>query len=212
MKERPLKDVDSAATAQRFRTAVWAIVVCPVFGFAGVIRYGFVGLVIGCVIGFALVYFVTIFLADRVGTAGSTMYFGSGSSTPAKREYSLGDALVMQEKYSEAIAEFERNAAVHSDDPEPRLRLARLYRDRLNQPEQAVHWFKQALSLRTIDGGSEALAARELVELCSNRLKQPERAIPVLARITELQPTTTTGTWARAQLEELKRALRERNG
>ena len=212
MKERPLKDVDSAASAQRFRAAGWAVLACPVFGFVGLIRYGFFGLVVGCVIGFALVYFGTVMLADRAGKTGAALYFGSGSSTPSKREYSLGAALVMQEKYSDAVAEYERNAAVYPDDPEPRLRLARLYRDRLNQPEQAAHWFKQALSLRTIDAGSEALAARELVELCNNKLKQPERAIPVLARITELQPTTATGTWARAQLEELKRALRERNG
>jgi tetratricopeptide (TPR) repeat protein len=211
MKERPLKDVDSAATAQRFRAAVWAVFVCPVFGFVGLIRYGFVGLVVGCLIGFAVVYFGATILADRVGNTGAAMYFGSGSSTPAKREYSLGDALVMQEKYADAVAEFERNAAVYADDPEPRLRLARLYRDRVKQPEQALHWFKQALSLEKIDAGSEAMAARELVELC-NKLMQPERAIPALARISERHPSTATGTWARAQLEELKRALRERNG
>ena len=128
----------------------------------------------------------------------------SGTSTPGPRQYSQGDALAVQGKLPAAIKEYEQNVADFPTDPEPRIRLARLYRDRLQQHEDAVHHFKQVLLLPKLPQTTHAAVARELVELLTVRMHSPNRALPILARLAAQQPDTATGKWAIAELMELK--------
>src|SRR5687767_127420 len=202
LKLPPLKDVDSADQAQRLHAAGWTAMGAVVPAMLGYLFLGITGFLVGYVIGFLFIYFVALRIASGAGSAAASIYMSDGASTPKTRAYAIGDALAMQGKYEEAADEFERNAVVYPDDPEPRMRAARLCRDRMQQYERAAGWFKQILAMPDLDVGYEIQSSRELAEMYSHRLKQPERALPILARLAERHPDTTAGKWARAEMSE----------
>ena len=157
----------------------------------------------------AFMYFGTLWFAERAGSTASTLYFSSGKSTPALRQYSLAESMIARARFDEAAAELERSASQYVDDPDPCLRLARLLRDHMQRPEDAVRWFRQGISRRGCDAGTEIAASRELIEIFTHRLRTPRRALPDLARLAARHPDTPGGEWARRQLHEIKRELRE---
>lgn len=155
-----------------------------------------VGAAMGCLIPLALV--------RGAGRAGSVLYAPSGRSTPRRREYSLADSYAARGLYLEAIAEFEKAIAEDPADSVPYLRVARLRRDRMGDDEGAAQWMKRALADPTMPSGQRLLVLRELVELYQVRMKQPEKATPLLARIAEEAAGTQEGDWARATLVQIK--------
>lgn len=210
---RSPKDTDSAETAHRLRIIAWSI---PIMFIGSGIGFFVAALhdapplpymiVVG--VGMAVVYAGgTYLVASRAATAGASIYFSSGRSTPARAEYSLAESLAARGLLDEAVREYERHAAEQPRDPEPLWRLARLCRDRLDRPEDAVQWFQQILALETLTPAGRTLASRELVELYVRRLRMPERALPVLARLAERLPGTPDAAWARRELTELKRMV-----
>ena len=206
---KQVRDVDSASQAQKLQALGWSMFGGTVVGLAGAMMFGTPGFLIGWIAGSALIFLVTVIVAGGAGSASAALYMNAGSSTPARREYSLGDALVAQGKFAPALTEFERCAAVYADDPEPRLRLARLQRDRLGDMEAAARWFREALAASAIDGGTESLVTRELTELFVQRMRAPERALPALARLAERQSGAASGAWARGEIAEIKRNMQE---
>ena len=165
---------------------------------------GLLGFIGGFFVGWFVVWLIAVGLADRAGAAISSVYMASGSSTPGPRQYSQGDALAVQGKLPAAIKEYEQNIADFPTDPEPRIRLARLYRDRLQQYEDAAHQFKQVLQLPDLPSATNGAIARELVELLTRRMNAPNRALPILARLSAQQPDSAAGKWANTELTELK--------
>ena len=204
---KKLRDVDSADQAQNLHAFGYSLYGGVIFGLLGYFVGGIIGAIAGYVLGSALIYLLTTLFAGGMGAGAATVYMSSGSSTPGKREYSLGDALSMQGKYGEAADEYERSAVVYPEDPEPRLRLARMLRDRVLDYERAAHWFRQALDASEIEPGIEVQAYRELAELYTHRLKQPQRALPVLAKLIDRHPSTPAAQWARAQMAETKQDM-----
>ena len=205
---RSPRDFDSAGRAQNLRAGVYSALAGVIFAFLGARLFGALGFVIGWVVGALILYFLITIIAGGAGNAISRVYLTSGSSTPKPREYSLGDALVSQGKLEDAVREFERAAAMYPDDPEPRLRLARLYRDQLHHVDRAEYWFQRVMQMPAVDAATETLAARELVELYTHRVRQPERALPILARLAARHKGSPTGDWARTELQSLKQRVR----
>ena len=117
--------------------------------------------------------------------------------------------MIARARFDDAAAEFERAAKQYADDPEPCLRLARLLRDHMQRYEDAVTWFRQGVSRRACDAATEIAATRELIEIFTHRLRTPRRALTDLARLAARHPDTPGGEWARRQLHEIKRELRE---
>jgi tetratricopeptide (TPR) repeat protein len=154
-------------------------------------------------------YLFTIGVANAASRGAASIYMPSGSSLPMDRQYSLGQALVASGKFTEAAAEYERCAALYPDDPEPRLRLARLYRDELKLYPMAVNWFNQVLAVPKLAAGTEIMALRELIEVHTHRIGQPRAAAPHLARLIARHPTTPAAEWARTELAALKASMRE---
>ena len=204
---RMMKDFDSAARALQVRTAALSLYGGAVFAVVGVLVAGVPGLVIGWLAGSLCIYVVVSVLSSGAGAAFSSLYWTSGATTPALRDYSLAEALAAKGRLDEAAEEYERCAVVWETDAEPRLRLARLLRDRLKRPEDAAHWFKKVIAMPGVDEGMTQQAARELVELCRVRLRQPERALPTLARLAEQRTASRLGDWARQQTAELRADL-----
>src|SRR5687768_2711752 len=87
-----LKDVDSAEQAQRLHALGYSAYGGVIFGLFGVVAAGPLGFIVGWLIGTGIIYLITVLFAGRMGSAAATVYMTSGSSTPAKREYSLGDS------------------------------------------------------------------------------------------------------------------------
>lgn len=70
--------------------------------------------------------------------------------------------------------------------------------------EDAARWFRRALREAVVPGGVAMMVRKELVELYTHRLDQPERALPELARMAEELAGTDAGVWAAGQVVEIK--------
>jgi tetratricopeptide (TPR) repeat protein len=132
---------------------------------------------------------------------------GSGGTTPHRAEYSRPRALAAQGRYQEAVDAWEIAAAESDGDPEPYIALARLHRDQLGRPEAAGEWFRRARRDARLDPGRDLLVTQELIELYVKKLRQPQKAIPELARLRERFPHTPAGQAAERELRELREQI-----
>ena len=201
------RDVDSAELAFRLRTGAYAIIIGVVFTGLGIAVAGAAGLLIGVASG-VFVYFGVLFFAERSGRIAASVYHSSGSSTPARREYSYADSLVARGMYAEGAAQYRVHSEEHPDDPEPRMRRARVLRDHLEEYEQAFVEYKQILAMPELARETQLAVLREQAELCTHRMREPQRALPFLARISESFSGTPTAAWARQEIADIKAAMR----
>lgn len=184
-------------------------------GAIGALAGGFIG--IGALPGF-LVGFLSVFLLVRLLVTGSgrvagTIYHPSGKSTPHKREYSYAQSLAARGEFEKAITAYELCVADYPEDPEPYLHIARLYRDELERYDDAVAWFKRTRTHAQMEPGHELLATQEIIEIYTQRLREPRKAIPELARLCEQFPGTPAAQSAQLELRELRGMLaREKEG
>ena len=202
-----LRGVDATARTRTLKMLFFAL---P-GGVAGALGSWFAGfgLFPGFVAGSLLVYLVTKSIVASAGVAAGTIYHPSGGSTPAKHEYSYPESLAARGRYDEATVAYEAAISEFPEDPEPYLRLARLYRDKLGQYEQSVRCFKRARNDSAISKGQELLATQEIIEIYRARLGTPTRAIPELARILERFPDDRSAERVREELRKLKEQVRE---
>jgi tetratricopeptide (TPR) repeat protein len=147
-------------------------------------------------------------LLVRIAAGVTHQYLGgSGGTTPHRAEYSQPRALAAQGRYREAAEAWEIAAAESEGDPEPYMALARLHRDQLKDPEAAAEWFRRARRDARLDGGLDLLVTQELIELYVKRLRQPQRAVPELARLHGRFPNTPAGQAAERELRELREQI-----
>lgn len=204
IKLRRLRDTDLGDQMQRLRILPYCFIGMGFGGAIGAKLAGIIGLIIGLPAGFFLMYAAIRAIVEGAGSAAASTYAPSGSSTPAIREYSLAQSLIMREQYPAAVAQLEDDARDNPDDPTPLVLLARLSRDRLNDPERALGAFRRVLRMKDLDAGVEHQLVRELVELAERRLHDPARAFPDLARFADRHRATPAGEWARTELLRLK--------
>ena len=211
-----MRDIDSGAAAQRIQLAAWSLVVAaigaaigvrlaPAFGTTAV-----VAAVGGALLGSSLMYLIGWRFASAAADAVASIFAPSGSSTPALREYSLAESLVVRGQFEEAIRLYLEHGEKDVKDAEPYVRIARIYRDRLERPEDAATAFRESLT-RAEQPGHEQAIARELAELLIHRMNDPRRSMPILARLAERYPASPTGSWARTELAEIKRQLQRQS-
>jgi|GEM_PF-844622 F0F1-type ATP synthase assembly protein I len=206
-----IRDVDSFERAVRIRVFLWSFVgaflglLLGFFAMAGG-RGPWVLLV--CVLaGWGSAYFGPLFIAHMAGRAGGALYAPSGKSTPRKKEHSLAESLVVRGMYEEAFAVFQDAINDDPTDWQPYVRIARIKRDQTSDVEGAAVWFKRAISESGVPSGPRLLMLKEYVELCSGRLETPGKAMPLLARIAEVESDTPEGAWAATALAEIKRTM-----
>ncbi len=163
------------------------------------------GAILGFVVGFGSTYVITTFLVE--GTASLIERIHNPLGTPVKRENSYPESLAARGRFEDAINAYQVCCADYPEDPEPYLRIARIYRDHLEQYEEAVFWFKRARSEAETGAGRELLATQEIIEIYTNKLRTPTRAIPELARIVDKFPDDPAAEWARREIERLKERI-----
>jgi tetratricopeptide (TPR) repeat protein len=153
----------------------------------------------------AFVVWAAAQIASRTAGAVAERYTGvRGGTTPPRREYSAAQALAAQGRYREAVDAYEIAAAESGGDPAPYLAVARIQRDHLRDFHASAEWFRRARRDARLSRGQDLLVAQELVELYTNRLADPSRAIPELARIVRLAPDGPQGEAAARRLAELR--------
>ena len=205
-----LKDVNSAERAFKLRAFAYSFMVVFVAtaasGLLGVpIILGFLG---GLAAG-GLAYFGSLFIAERGARVGASIYQPSGSTTPPVREYSLADSLVARGLTDQAAEAYQLLSEDYPEDPEPRLRHARLLRDKAQRYDDAAQIFKSILTIPNLKSETELVVLRELVELCTHKLRQPQRALPHLARIAQKFGGTPPGEWAREETRAIKQQMQQ---
>lgn len=209
--QQKLRDTDSTQHAYRFKAFAYSGWLGILGMFAGmklaldrgesVLPY----VVGGLVIGWALAYFGGMTIMNVSGRLGHAWFVPH--ATPSAREYSLAESLIVRGLFLEAAAELQRASAAYPEDPAPKLRLARLYRDALQRPEDAITWFRRIIDMDT-DDATEQAVMREMIEVYTHRLQRPRAAAPWLARLADRHPDSTAGAWAKRELAELKREMR----
>ena len=175
---------------------IWAAVAgLATMGAVGMLAF-IPGALVGAVVGHVLVSTVL-----AVGTKFVLATLNpSGASTPHRTQYSRAESLAVRGQFEEAIAAFEEAGAEFPDDPEPYVRIARLYRDKLARPDDAVRSFKRARAVPSVDAGRDILITQELIEIFTRKLGTPRKAIPELARIVDRFPDHPAAAWAKTEL------------
>lgn len=206
------KDKDHFEIALRLRTLPYAVI-CAGLGFMVAVMLGaplFKTILVtaGCGI---FGYLLPLILAEKAGTAGASIYHSTGRSTPPVREYSLADSLAARGMLTEAAEAYELLSQDYPLDPEPRVRLARLLRDRMQRADDAAMWFRSAILIQDLDSAVEIGLLRELSELFTHKLKTPEKALPWLSRLAQKYPQHSGGLWARTEMTEIRQAMKDRN-
>lgn len=214
-RERPddparLQDRDAAAAAFRLKTAYYAGAGAVIGGLGGAFKFGPLGFVAGAALGYGVVFYLTKLFVEGGGALMGKIYHPHGESTPHKREYSEAQALALRGLFQEAIDCYETYVAEFPDDPEPYMGIARVYRDHLKRYDDAATWFRRARQAAGIDRGRELLVTREIIEVYMSKLRQPERAIPELARLADRFSGTREGDLAKVEIERIRAERLER--
>ncbi len=205
--ERLSKDVDQAARAILFKKLALALPGGVVGALAG--WFTGIGIIPGFLVGAVVVYSITSGFVAAAASLFGKVYNPSAESTPRRKEYSQAEALAIRGQYDEAIEAYEVALSDAPEDPEPYIRIARIYRDELRRFDDALYWFKRARSDATIEKGRELLVTQEIIEIYGKRLGEPRRAIPELARLIDRFPDDPVADWARGEMARLRKALTE---
>jgi tetratricopeptide (TPR) repeat protein len=197
-----LRDVDSAQRTRLYQAAAWSLAGGAVGALGG--WFSGIGAIPGFVVGFAVSFFLSLGLAEGAGKVAGIIHNPSGKSTPAVRQYSYPESLAVRCRFEDAIDAYQVCCADYPDDPEPYVRIGRIYRDELRQYDEALVWLKRARTEATVDRGRELLITQEIIEIYSRKLAQPERAIPELARIVDRFPNDPAADVARREIARLR--------
>jgi tetratricopeptide (TPR) repeat protein len=205
MSRKGPKEIDSDKRSRILRIGALSLA-GGIIGALGGWYAGF-GVIPGFVVGFTIVFAVTFGLVEGTGKMMSTVYNPSGESTPVRREYSYPESLAVRGRYEDAIDAYQVCCADFPEDPEPYVRIARIYRDELGQLDEALFWFKRARSEANVDSGRELLITQEIIDIYTKKLDTPGKAIPELARIKERFPHHPSAQWASTEIARLRQKL-----
>ena len=114
--------------------------------------------------------------------------------------------------YDDAIAIYQEVINEIPSDPDPYLRIAGLLKDKVSDPEKGAVWLQHAIQETELPGSWEMVIVRVLTELFRDRIGEPARAAPLLARIAERHEGSPDGEWAREELAKVKRLIADDSG
>jgi len=77
-------------------------------------------------------------VAGIAGRGVAFLYITSGSSTPRRKEHSRAEALAVRGENEAAIVAFQNAILDAPEEGEAYLSIARIYRDEVNKPEEAL--------------------------------------------------------------------------
>ncbi|MFQ5702962.1 MAG: hypothetical protein ACE5HT_02975 [Gemmatimonadales bacterium] len=207
------REIDSSKRVRTLQMASWSLAGGVVGALAGLgIGYkgGFnlaIAVVLGFVLGFLFTFLTAHLLTEGAGSVAGTIYHPSGKSAPPKREYSYPESLAARGHYEDAVTAYQLCCADYPDDPEPYVRIGRIYRDELENYQEALFWFKRARSEATVGKGRELLITQEIIEIYTRKLDTPRKAIPELARLVDRFPDDPAAARAKEEIRRLRETM-----
>ena len=209
MSPKSARDIDAARRARILTAASWSLAGGVIGGLGG--WFIGVGALVGFIVGYVVTFLISAVIVESVGGVAEAIISPSGKSTPVIREYSYPESLAIRGRYEDAIDAYQVCCSDYPEDPEPYVRIGRIYRDNLSQYDEALLWFKRARSEATVNRGIELLITQEIIEIYTMRLNTPERAIPELARLAEKYAGDPAGDSAKQELNRLREGLGEQS-
>jgi len=205
MSPKSPRDIDAARRARILTAASWSLAGGVIGGLGG--WFIGVGALFGFVVGYVVTFLISAVIVESVGGVAEAIISPSGKSTPVIREYSYPESLAIRGRYEDAIDAYQVCCSDYPEDPEPYVRIGRIYRDNLSQYDEAIPWFKRARSEATVNRGVELLITQEIIEIYTMKLNTPARAIPELARLAERYAGDPAGDSAKQELNRLREGL-----
>lgn len=201
------RDVDAAERINRLRAIMWSAYVLLFAVPIGLFTLGFPWGLLAGLLAAASVYGATMLVTHGGARMMGTIHNPQGRVAPERRDYSYAQSLAARGDFAGAVREYERAVIEFPHDPEPYIRIARLKWRELQQPEDAVYWFKRVRTDAEVSLGQELLVTRELIELYRGDLNTPERAIPELARLIDRYPDDPGIEVSKRELAELRQQI-----
>jgi tetratricopeptide (TPR) repeat protein len=212
------RDVDAAARARFLRAAVYMV---PIGFAAGALVGGFIfqklglsqgfGAFLGALLGPVAAMGAVLGLTDLAGSVGLLAFAAPGRGA-TRNDYSRTKALVAHGEYKRAVEEYEGYIAADPADSQLYLELGRLHRDKLNDHDSALTWFRRGLRDSNPEVGMEILLTREAVEMIRKGRLDIAAAAPLLARLAERHADRQEGGWAERELAEVKAEMGKSGG
>lgn len=159
----------------------------------------FIGFPVG---GFVGGFFAAFVFQESVGGLFFRATQGTRGTSPT--EFSDAQALAIRGLHRKALERYRQYADERPRDPRPLILGARLLRDDLSDYGAAVAWLQEAQRREPLDAEAGITIGRELVELFEERLGDPSRALPELARMADRYRGSRAGDWAARRLAELR--------
>jgi tetratricopeptide (TPR) repeat protein len=138
------------------------------------------------------------FLANLLGTSVTDFIYPTGGGEV--KSYDIAEKLTVEERYTEAIAEYERVIGEDPEDVVPRVRLADVH-CRTKRYDLAVQALNEALELDLPPERWFHIANR-LADVLAQDMYEPQKAAAVLSKIARKYPQTE---FARYALERIAR-------
>lgn len=200
----------------RWRKAIPIGALSAVVGFgAGLMIAGFVGALGGVRVTWVITFFplvtgisgylVGALVIESAGDGARRLFMGSPVGTRA--QYSVAEGLAARGQYDAALEAYTRGAEEEPADPTPLIRGARLLRDELGRPREAIDWLKRARAVGRLGESEEITITLELADLYEEALDDPAQAMPELAMLAERFSGTRPGEMAARRLRELRRVV-----
>lgn len=173
---------------------------------AGVKMFAFVPLVL-TLLGALTLGGIAIYGGTRFGSmAGdvATYVMEGGSSTPYQEQFSQMQALVMQEKYGEALDLFEHQIAMSPGEPRVRVAAADLYGKHGDNPKRAAELYREVQRIPNVASGHDIYATNKLADLYLGPLKEPGRALVEFRKLASRYPRSAAAKNAELAIANLK--------
>jgi hypothetical protein len=155
-------------------------------------------------------WLIRAIVIEGSGDLARRIFMGADQGTTP--EYSVARSHQVAGRHEAALAAYMVGAEAYPDDPTPLIEGARVLRQELGRPEEAVALLGQARAIPQLDQRDENLIDQEMVDLFTGPLDQPHRALPILARMAEIRAGTRPGEWAGRRLARLRTHLWEQVG
>ncbi|OYV66238.1 MAG: hypothetical protein B7Z72_11755 [Gemmatimonadetes bacterium 21-71-4] len=149
--------------------------------------------------------FSVAYLLIRPGVGVARFYLApTGASTPYEDQFSLEEALVMQERLPEALALYEARIAADPADARARVRAAELYAGPAGDPRRAAELLRDVQRIPGLPSGQELYVGNRLADLYLGPLATPARALVELRRLLDRYPDSRLAPQLRAAIAKLK--------
>jgi tetratricopeptide (TPR) repeat protein len=152
--------------------------------------------------------FAAIFgtLAARgLSTGLFNMIYGGGERPEPEKHY-VGNTLVVQNKFDEAIAEFRRLLDENPADDYAQEHIAEIYALNLREHRKAVEEYRK-LAQMDVPGNRVANALNRIADICSDHLDDPLTAAEALREIIRRFPGTPNAQRAKIRLDSMNAQL-----